>query len=630
MTEKQWHTGLFDLKEGKWQCVVACCFGCLGACLVQACNAKQLNGKVLKPLCCAGCLLCFGMAVNRKAIRKEYQIQGNCLLDSLLFIFGCCFLVAQEYREIDYQKSKRVTTVKPPPPPIQDPTESVKKEDDTKPPSPVAGPDGPLEVRPKAEQEEGRPAGTDNTSVAEGSESDHPLIASKGVGRNRLANPPPAGTQGDQFAPETESERSMDASPSPAFVEIPVTEIAIIPLDGNDPRIYSVVKATPPLSFLLGIEPAENLPPPTYLPLSVLKQPKPHLSRDIWVGLEKDEEGGLVCVDQEALRRQEGVATHVIKQLGWAIIKGLGAVSISLPIRIFEPRSTCERLIDRFSFAPVFLSRAAASPDKWERFKLVLAFAVSSMYMGVKQEKPFNPLLGETMQGSFPDGGKIYCEHTMHNPPTDHFYIVAGGYSVYGYYQLDGSFTGNSLVGSFRGPTTVYFRDGQMITYQQPKFRLGGVLAGKRTLNWEGDLTFEDPTNNWVAVIKIQTSEKAFNPRKLKLKRDQFLGKIYTPLGDRRDKIGEVLAELSGSWMESLKIETPSGTSEVIWTIDDHKPLRHTIEDCPLPSDWRYREDLIWLFRGDQDTAQAWKSKLEQRQREDREKRAEGAKRHRR
>lgn len=37
-----------------------------------------------------------------------------------------------------------------------------------------------------------------------------------------------------------------------------------------------------------------------------------------------------------------------------------------------------------------------------------------------------------------------------------------------------------------------------------------------------------------------------------------------------------------------------------------------------LPSDWRYREDLIYLQRGDIPTADEWKVRLEVQQRWDR------------
>lgn len=40
--------------------------------------------------------------------------------------------------------------------------------------------------------------------------------------------------------------------------------------------------------------------------------------------------------------------------------------------------------------------------------------------------------------------------------------------------------------------------------------------------------------------------------------------------------------------------------------------------DCVLASDWRYREDLIWLKYGFLEIAANWKLKLEVQQRKDR------------
>ena len=33
-----------------------------------------------------------------------------------------------------------------------------------------------------------------------------------------------------------------------------------------------------------------------------------------------------------------------------------------------------------------------------------MAFAISGLYGGCKQQKPFNPILGETLQAYWPDG----------------------------------------------------------------------------------------------------------------------------------------------------------------------------------------------------------------------------------
>jgi hypothetical protein len=53
--------------------------------------------------------------------------------------------------------------------------------------------------------------------------------------------------------------------------------------------------------------------------------------------------------------------------------------------------------VDIWSFAPKFLNEAAAFSDHLERFKLVIAFALSGIYICTSQYKPFNPILGETL-----------------------------------------------------------------------------------------------------------------------------------------------------------------------------------------------------------------------------------------
>ena len=84
-------------------------------------------------------------------------------------------------------------------------------------------------------------------------------------------------------------------------------------------------------------------------------------------------------------------------------MKGLSISHMSLPIKIFEPRSTIQRIVDLWTFAPRFLKMAAQTNDHLERLKLTIAFAISNIYLCVGQEKPFNPLLGETHQGTFPE-----------------------------------------------------------------------------------------------------------------------------------------------------------------------------------------------------------------------------------
>lgn len=85
-----------------------------------------------------------------------------------------------------------------------------------------------------------------------------------------------------------------------------------------------------------------------------------------------------------------------MRQLAATLLKGLTIAHISLPIKIFEPRSSIQRIVDFWSFAPKFFNEAAKIDDHLERFKKVIAFALSSLYICTSQYKPFNPILGET------------------------------------------------------------------------------------------------------------------------------------------------------------------------------------------------------------------------------------------
>ena len=53
--------------------------------------------------------------------------------------------------------------------------------------------------------------------------------------------------------------------------------------------------------------------------------------------------------------------------------------------------------------------------------------------------------------------------------------------------------------------------------------------------------------------------------------------------------------------------------SHKYWDIDEDYPERYKPAlDYVLPSDWRYREDLIWLKYGYMKIAHHWKVRIEQ------------------
>jgi hypothetical protein len=62
-------------------------------------------------------------------------------------------------------------------------------------------------------------------------------------------------------------------------------------------------------------------------------------------------------------------------------MEGRGIVAVSLPVRIFEKRSTIERICDLWCTGPYYLKKAALEIDMVERFKNVITFVVSGMHM---------------------------------------------------------------------------------------------------------------------------------------------------------------------------------------------------------------------------------------------------------
>lgn len=278
------------------------------------------------------------------------------------------------------------------------------------------------------------------------------------------------------------------------------------------------------------------------------------------------------------------------KQLAVNLLKGLGISHISLPIRIFEPRSTIQRIVDFWSHTSDMFNKAKNEKDPVERLKWVIAASISSYYLCTNQNKPFNPLLGETHQGSFPDGSRFYCEHTSHHPPISH-YLLEGpneDWRMSGYYEYIGSISGNSLTSGFRGPTTLEFKDGTKIRFHLPDFRISGALYGDRVLEGTGTLCFQDMTNNLKAVILMNTyKEKGMFNKSVTGSKTGFEGVIYKVIAEKNTPIKfgkkqelpddlkklkdmeKKLCDISGGFLDEI-----SFSGKQFWNINNDKPLR--------------------------------------------------------
>ena len=145
----------------------------------------------------------------------------------------------------------------------------------------------------------------------------------------------------------------------------------------------------------------------------------------------------LAYLNEDAISAQRGVILYLAKKIGVNLLTGNSIMNISLPIKIFEPRSFLEKIAADFSYAPYFLTKAHENEDPFIRYKWVISWLIGSCHLEPQMIKPFNPILGETFQGSFGQF-EIAIEQISHHPPISSFQIwsktIEGLPEVSGYF----------------------------------------------------------------------------------------------------------------------------------------------------------------------------------------------------
>jgi len=343
------------------------------------------------------------------------------------------------------------------------------------------------------------------------------------------------------------------------------------------------------------------------------------LQGKVWESNERHKDGGLRYKDEAELKKQRGVAWDVVKSLGSSILEGKELTNQCLPIYLFESRSFLERLTDIWAYGPKFLPLAAAQKDSVERMKHVITFALSGLHLLTTIKKPFNPILGETHQSLFPDGTEIFCEQTLHHPPTSNWEVIPKdqSYKFWGHLMWGGSCRANTVKGTQKGACNIDFPDGTRITYTLPDILIKGLMWGDRIMELSGNMTFTDEKNNLECEI-------IFNPgalgliksifSKAKDSADSFKGNIIriqpnVSSGGKKKSSSEVICAVEGSWLSHIDID-----GKRLWDIT-MVPDGVCPHPSPLPSDSRFRSDLVALRAGDVEKAKECKNVLEERQR---------------
>lgn len=417
---------------------------------------------------------------------------------------------------------------------------------------------------------------------------------------------------------------------------------------------YSFDKSKLPLEL--------KYPSPKYLIYDDFTQiPEKLIYENFMKGSEVHKEKGVIAVDSHLLKRFSGIVGDMISQ----ILKRLfGGPPVSLNVKIFEPKSTLQRNIESWSYAPVYLKKASARDiTPIERMKLVTSFSVAGLILTCKQLKPFNPLIGETFEGEFPDGSKVYGEHIGHYPTLSRFLIIdkENDYRLHCCFDLDAkteSFGGIIKIIQ-KGNITVEFpKINQKLVYRMPLMKLENCRSEKERNAYVYDyLEIYDITNKLKGMIEFGYNNKNIT---------QFIGTIINYAVDIKHisskeelKHTEKYMTMYKKFVEASKIKKESilaknpepltyihgcFTKDIyfddqkIWDFASDEAFYVVPSKHVLPSDTRYREDLIWLFyalhysRNKKEYelfmsySQGWKAETEYLQRKEREIKAAGKK----
>ena len=412
------------------------------------------------------------------------------------------------------------------------------------------------------------------------------------------------------------------------------------------PYIYSYKKFHP-FSFMkghnkIGFNQKKKIlkfPSPTFIENELwIKKPK-LTKNEILKGMIINNEKGLVLIDKEMTKKFKGIIKDILKQL----FKAIFGHKISLNVKLFEPKSILQTITDYWCFIPKFFPMALnENLNPVNRMKIIMSFGVSGLYLNAKELKPFNPLITETFQGIFENETKteVYLEQISNYPTISRLYIKDINFIMSGYYDLSVEMEslGSKITALTKGYAKIDFVNiNESIIYILPQAKiLNAISEEDRSAYYISVMIFYDIKNNLKGVIQFGKDKKCihnikgiifdykFNNSKIDYENDrEKMNKLDL---DNLNKNYNIKAKLNGSWLKEVIID-----NEKFWDIDIDIPYWiKPVQKC-LPSDCRFREDLIWLFRSfycakNEDErlkyehlAQEWKLIIEKLQRDERE-----------
>lgn len=306
--------------------------------------------------------------------------------------------------------------------------------------------------------------------------------------------------------------------------------------------------------------------------------------------------------------------------------------TISMPVSANEPTSLLQRVAEQLEYSQL-LDTAAALKNPAQRLLHVTAFAISQFSINRAKErairKPFNPMLGETFEllrteHEHPGGLRLLVEKVSHRPVRMAIQADSAGWSLSQSPAPSQKFWGKSaeLITEGRVRIVLHLLDGsdELYSWNVATAFLRNIVMGEKYVEPVGGMSVTNESSGARAAIEFKT-KGMFGGRS-----EDVEVETYESDGSHTN-VG-----LIGTWTSSLKIRESGRTGQEIWRVGelvDNAPQTYGLTTFAAslneitqlergklpPTDSRLRPDQRAHERGDLDDAEAWKAKLEEKQR---------------
>jgi hypothetical protein len=291
----------------------------------------------------------------------------------------------------------------------------------------------------------------------------------------------------------------------------------------------------------------------------------------------------------------------------------INVTEFSFHVGFNETRTFLERGGELFSFLVCdFLDRAYLCESPEIRLSYIAIGVIASFHLYLQAKKPWNPTLGETYVGQWPNGTTMFAEQVSPHPPVTSVHLK----SPLNHWRIDAHMCFGIDLGVMKtdikqkGWTRLRFDDGSTYEWEFPTIRVTGILKGERILCVKGPFRMKDITDNLEFHIKI--APKMSKVRQIHSVRATTIWGGVRRKGADKDAF---LIRVTGNYADTIYLD-----GEPVWRLETdfvQRPCAKVEEDALLPSDCRFRIDRAMLIQGDVAAAGDAKELMQSLQRRD-------------